>query len=116
MERERYRPPFHFLDAWTRDFTCKLVIEEAWRIAVRGFRSFQLVVKMNNTKKALKKWNKENFGFCQDKLRILNDLFLEVQTRILSQANIALEADIQLEIMEIWNRQESIWKQKSREQ
>lgn len=74
------------------------------------------MMKLSNTRRVLKQWNKESFGFCQDKLIILNNLLQEVQSRTTSQTNLELEAAIHLDIEEIWDRQESIWKQKSREQ
>ncbi|PON69501.1 hypothetical protein TorRG33x02_259270 [Trema orientale] len=115
LEREKVSTPFRFLDAWSRDHSCRQLIEEAWRISVSEFRSSRLVLKMDNTKKALKKWNRECFGFCQDKLRILSNLLVEVQNRRPTQANLDLEAAVQREISEVEERQELIRKQKSRE-
>lgn len=83
------------------DLGCQEVISQAWRINVVGFNSFHLMMKLDNTRRALKKWNKQVFGFCQDKLRLLVHFLEEVQNRVHSQQNLELEATIQLEIVEV---------------
>ncbi|KAF4368664.1 hypothetical protein F8388_003365 [Cannabis sativa] len=115
LDRERYRTLFQYLDAWSRDKTCKEVIKQAWAIEVCGSRSWQLVARLDNTRRCLSKWYKTHFGMCEEKLRILNNLLIEIQGRIPSEANLKLEADIILEIDEVKGRQANIWKQKSRE-
>uniref|UniRef100_A0A803PU22 Reverse transcriptase zinc-binding domain-containing protein n=1 Tax=Cannabis sativa TaxID=3483 RepID=A0A803PU22_CANSA len=76
---------------------------------------FQLVSKLGNTRKMLAKWNRDYFGMCESKLKLLDSLLLEVQARCPSPENSLLEADILLEIDEVSKRQCSIWRQKSRE-
>uniref|UniRef100_A0A803NMF8 Reverse transcriptase n=1 Tax=Cannabis sativa TaxID=3483 RepID=A0A803NMF8_CANSA len=115
FDRERFKTPFRYLDAWSRDESCKDVIREAWAISVHGIRSFQLVSKLDNTRRRLSIWNRTHFGLCKEKLKTLNRLLLEVQQRIPSEDNLKLEADILLEIEEVEIRQAEIWKQKSRE-
>ncbi|KAF4361814.1 hypothetical protein F8388_016411 [Cannabis sativa] len=65
----------------TRDPGCKEVIRQAWEIEVRGFKSYQLVVRLAETRRKLAKWNKEVFGFCKDKLALLEKLLSEIQGR-----------------------------------
>uniref|UniRef100_A0A803P0S6 Reverse transcriptase domain-containing protein n=1 Tax=Cannabis sativa TaxID=3483 RepID=A0A803P0S6_CANSA len=112
---ENYHKPFRFLDAWTSDPSCKTVVQDAWKLAVSGAKSFQLVSRISNTRKMLSKWNREVFGFCKEKLVALEALLLEVQQRNPSPVNLKLEADILLEIEEVSSRQSNIWRQKSRE-
>uniref|UniRef100_A0A803NXT3 Reverse transcriptase domain-containing protein n=1 Tax=Cannabis sativa TaxID=3483 RepID=A0A803NXT3_CANSA len=90
-----------YLDAWSRDEGCKAVIQQAWAIDVRGVRSFQLIARLDNTRRCLAKWNKTHFGMCKEKLKTLNNLLLEVQRRTPSESNLKLEADILLEIDEV---------------
>ncbi|KAF4360696.1 hypothetical protein G4B88_010691 [Cannabis sativa] len=38
MDREVVKTPFRYLDAWSRDPGCRKIIEEAWNIAIVGYR------------------------------------------------------------------------------
>ncbi|KAF4389627.1 hypothetical protein F8388_009760 [Cannabis sativa] len=100
FDRERIKAPFRYLDAWSRDASCKVIIKEAWDIVVHGIKSFQLVSKLENTRRSLSKWNRTHFGMCKEKLKALNRLLLEVQQRTPSDVNLKLEADIILEMEE----------------
>uniref|UniRef100_A0A803NVX1 Zinc knuckle CX2CX4HX4C domain-containing protein n=1 Tax=Cannabis sativa TaxID=3483 RepID=A0A803NVX1_CANSA len=84
-----------------------LALRHPWLLAA--------VVAKQNIRICLSKWNKTHFGMCEEKLRILNKLLIEIQGRVPSDANLKLEADIVLEIEEVEARQAEIWKQKSRE-
>ncbi|PON32573.1 hypothetical protein PanWU01x14_360130 [Parasponia andersonii] len=80
MENQKTASPFS--DARSKVPSYIAVIAEACKIRASGFKNFQLIVKMNNTRRALKKkWNKELFGFCEDKLKLLNNLLAEVQNQ-----------------------------------
>ncbi|KAF4362005.1 hypothetical protein F8388_020799 [Cannabis sativa] len=73
FDQENVHRPFRFLDAWTRDPSCFDVVRNAWNLAVRGVKSFQLVSRIANTRKMLAKWNQEYFGFCKEKLSALEN-------------------------------------------
>uniref|UniRef100_A0A803NWY4 Reverse transcriptase n=1 Tax=Cannabis sativa TaxID=3483 RepID=A0A803NWY4_CANSA len=105
FNQENVHRPFRFLDAWTRDPSCFDVVRNAWNLAVRGVKSFQLVSRIANTRKMLAKWNREYFGFCKEKLSALEKLLLDVQNRVPSLENSQLEVDILLEIDEVSARQ-----------
>ncbi|KAF4367084.1 hypothetical protein F8388_006392 [Cannabis sativa] len=77
FDQENVHRPFRFLDAWTRDPSCFDVVRNAWNLAVRGVKSFQLVSRIANTRKMLAKWNREYFGFCKEKLSALEKLLLD---------------------------------------
>ncbi|KAF4375115.1 hypothetical protein F8388_017261 [Cannabis sativa] len=77
FDRERFKTPFRYLDVWSRDESCKVIIKEAWDIVVHGIKSFQLVSKLDNTRKSLSKWNRTHFGMCKEKLKALNRLLIE---------------------------------------
>uniref|UniRef100_A0A803NSP5 CCHC-type domain-containing protein n=1 Tax=Cannabis sativa TaxID=3483 RepID=A0A803NSP5_CANSA len=113
LDRDTYRRPFRYLEAWNRDPSCREVVREAWSTTVRGCQSFQLMAKLSCTRRLLAKWNREYFGMCQSKLRALERLLIEVQSRNPSPENASLEADILLEIDEIETHQCVIWRQKS---
>ncbi|KAF4400027.1 hypothetical protein G4B88_021241 [Cannabis sativa] len=58
MEREFFSTPFRYLDAWSRDSSCRKVIEDSWKLGVEGFKSFILCQKLKITAKALGEWNR----------------------------------------------------------
>lgn len=67
---------FCFMKAWIKDPTCGLVIQEAWFCNDSNSRRNSLSARINRTAKALKQWNKESFGFCHFKIKMLkNQLF-----------------------------------------
>ncbi|XP_060670431.1 uncharacterized protein LOC107411957 [Ziziphus jujuba] len=63
--------PFRFLEVWTRDPSCESIIKEAWSSSSHNRSRTSLRFKLSNTARALKRWNKDNFGFCHTKI---NDL------------------------------------------
>ncbi|KAF4361619.1 hypothetical protein F8388_007635 [Cannabis sativa] len=77
MEREFFSTPFRYLDAWSRDSSCRKVIEDSWKLGVEGFQSFILCQKLRITAKALGEWNRLVFGFCQSKIKALEKLLIE---------------------------------------
>ena len=56
--------PFRFEAIWAKDLRCYSVIDEAWQKQFCGSNSFILCRKQFFTTSALKKWNRETFGFC----------------------------------------------------
>ncbi|KAF4360295.1 hypothetical protein F8388_020586 [Cannabis sativa] len=78
MEREFFSTPFRYLDAWSRDSSCRKVIEDSWKLGVEGFQSFILCQKLKITAKALCEWNRLVFRFCQSKIKALEKLLIEV--------------------------------------
>uniref|UniRef100_A0A803QF76 RNase H type-1 domain-containing protein n=1 Tax=Cannabis sativa TaxID=3483 RepID=A0A803QF76_CANSA len=69
LDWERFRTPFRYLDAWTRDESCKVVIKEALAIVVHDIKSFRLVTRLKNIRRCLIKWNKTHFRMCKEKLQ-----------------------------------------------
>lgn len=114
LEKDRLKFPFRFMEAWVRDPSCREVIRESWSLNVQGPPSFRLMQRIHCTRRALRWWNKTYFGFCQDRLRVLERVFEQIQGLPLSQSNLQREAEFQLEIVELWYREDNIWKQKSR--
>jgi hypothetical protein len=62
MQVNHQAGPFRFETAWTRDDRSIDIISEAWVKQYLGTPNFQLYRKMQNTRVALSKWNKEVFG------------------------------------------------------
>ena len=107
--------PFHFEAAWLRDERCLPVTEKAWDVAPRGSHFTNLYKKLVATRDALRKWNKEVFGRCQDRINALIHKIKDVQSLQPSSETDVLESSLQAELSEWLYRSETLWRQKSRE-
>ncbi|KAF4395877.1 hypothetical protein G4B88_028047 [Cannabis sativa] len=63
--------PFRFLEVWTADPRCTEVIQRAWSKQCYGQAGNRVCGKLRNTKDALKVWNRDVFGFCDQQLKSL---------------------------------------------
>lgn len=58
--------PFRFFQAWTRDPSSFDVVKGTWNSPIRGgMEAHKLGRKLNNTARALSRWNKSHFGMAQ---------------------------------------------------
>nr|POF10195.1 hypothetical protein CFP56_14135 [Quercus suber] len=76
--------PFRFEAAWLRDNRCQPVIAQAWKETVGGSDFIKLCKKQATTRDVLRKWNKEVFGKCQDKINLLIQKIKETQEHLSS--------------------------------
>ena len=106
---------FRFEAIWAKDPRCYNIIDEAWKNEFYGSDSFILCRKQFSTTAALKKWNKETFGFCQTRMKELSTKLEQVQAGSVSEKNSLMKASIQRELNSWLSNNESFWKQKSRE-
>jgi hypothetical protein len=100
---------------WTKDRRCLDVIKGGWKLEVPGNPSFKLCRKQSNTSAALRKWNKEIFGHCQTRINVLSEEIEKIQAKPSSESNMREEAFIQQELNTWLSKNESMWRQKSRE-
>jgi hypothetical protein len=107
--------PFRFEALWTRDPRCGDIISKAWMKEYPGSACFNLCRKQFNTTTALKVWNKEVFGSCQKRIQELSKKLELVQGRDSSMENAIEEAKLQSELNVWLERNELLWRQKSRE-
>ena len=63
-----YPRPFRFEATWTRDPRSLDIIKEAWVTEAKESECFKLYKKQYNTQMALKKWNREVFGHCHNRI------------------------------------------------
>ncbi|KAF4403601.1 hypothetical protein G4B88_002454 [Cannabis sativa] len=68
-DREKLCYPFRFMEVWTSSTECGEVIDRAWTNTVSHHNRLQR--KLQNTKKDLKVWNVEKFGYVDCKLKQL---------------------------------------------
>jgi hypothetical protein len=107
--------PFRFIAAWIRDSRCAEIVHGAWQKSFFGCDSFKLFQKQKNTAMALKKWNKEEFGFCHTRIKELSSQIESLQCNQVSETNARLEGKLLGELNEWLIRTDVLWKQKSRE-
>ncbi|XP_030946023.1 uncharacterized protein LOC115970543 [Quercus lobata] len=81
----------------------------------RGSDFIKLCKKQATTKDALKKWNKEVFGWCQDNINSLIQCINAIQKEPPTNHSGDLEASLQAELLEWLLRSETLWHKKSRE-
>uniref|UniRef100_A0A803NJD2 RNase H type-1 domain-containing protein n=1 Tax=Cannabis sativa TaxID=3483 RepID=A0A803NJD2_CANSA len=97
--------PFRFLEAWTRDNSCKEVIAHAWISS--GVNSAKTLLRnLDNTKRALQKWSRDVFGDCDTQIKILEGKIMQIQSQETFNDLIALESQLNGELMECWKHKE----------
>ncbi|XP_023926387.2 uncharacterized protein LOC112037802 [Quercus suber] len=77
--------------------------------------SWRLCNKQEDTRKALRTWNKEVFGKCQNRINTLIQEIKSIQEGDNSEDHGILEGKLQAELAEWLTRSEILWRQKSRE-
>ena len=92
---------------WTKDERTRVVVENAWQAEVEGSYGFRLARKLEETKKDLKKWNKEVFGLVRERIKAIQANIAEIQQKPPTKEN--------LELDDWLTKEELRWKQKSRE-
>ena len=107
--------PFRFEAAWLRDESCHSVIENAWNIQASRSEFIKLYKRQASTRDALRTWNKQVFGRCQDRINSLLSKIKHIQEKPSSQDNELTKKSLQAELSEWLLRSEVIWCQRSRE-
>ncbi|KAF4401819.1 hypothetical protein G4B88_013106 [Cannabis sativa] len=80
-EHRRLNYPFWFMEVWTWSPGCKKVIDLAWKYEFNGRKDEILIKKLGKTKRDLKMWNQNSFGFCDQKLRKFKQELVEIQNK-----------------------------------
>lgn len=71
-KEEKKCRPFRFLEAWTTDYSSFSVIKNAWNKEVyNGLEWFKFNQRLRGTTRALKKGNREHFGFANKRIEKL---------------------------------------------
>jgi hypothetical protein len=107
--------PFRFEAMWTGDPRCFDVIFEAWKRNFEGIDSFILFKKQFFLALDLRKWNKAVFGHVQTRIDEFTRSIELIQREEPTEENINEEAHL-LDGLNTWlGRNETLWRQKSRE-
>ena len=78
---------FRFVAAWLRDPRCFEVIRLAWKKVFYGCSGLKLCRKQRATTSALKRWNKDEFGYCQTRISELTSQIEVIQSKEVSVTN-----------------------------
>lgn len=73
--------PFRFMEAWTRDPTCKEVINKVWKTKIKGSWAFRFSKKIKCTKMELKRWNKLHFKNCDEMIQEVTKKIEQIQMK-----------------------------------
>ncbi len=92
--------PFRFEAMWVRDPRCGGIIKEAWNSIIKGSHPYVLCRKQSLIAKALKKWNKNVFDHCQNRIKELTSSIEAVQAKVRTEHNARFEAILQGELNE----------------
>ena len=98
-----------FEATWLSDDRCFTVIETVWNEHVGGSEFIKLCKKQESTRDALRKWNKDVFDNCQNKINSLLQSIKAVQQKPPSNNTEAIEAALQIELLEWLLRSETLF-------
>ncbi|PKI61172.1 hypothetical protein CRG98_018403 [Punica granatum] len=107
--------PFRSEEAWTRDQSSKIVVWSAWNRAVIGSTAFQLSSKIRMVKKDLRKWNKEELGYCDTNIAGIMEKLEQIQEKQPTPETKEQEERLVADLEENLLRKDLIWSQKLRE-
>ncbi|KAG2689981.1 hypothetical protein I3760_09G165600 [Carya illinoinensis] len=103
-----------FEEFWIRDHSSFEVVQTAWLTHVVGTLTYILTRKLKATKHALKNWNINSFGHIQNTIKNLTFKLNDLQNALPTHDSIILEENIKENLNEQLRREESLWRQKSR--
>ena len=107
--------PFRFKAMWVKDESSVNVVNHAWATPFSGSHSVRLSKKLQKTQKDLLVWNKTCFGVVNSRIKELEEKIKAIQFLELTLENLALEATLNIELNDWYERKELKWKQKLRE-
>ena len=106
--------PFRFLNCWLSDPGCLRIIKDSW--SSKG--SAAITDKLKLVKNNLRAWNLAVFGKIDEQIQTfedkIHDIDMEANIRNLSDTEVSLRKNFQIELWSWMRRKESYWAQVSR--
>ena len=99
---------------WTKDESSWFVVEKAWNVIFQGFPLLKVCQKLKEAKKEFRIWNREWFGNIHQNIKKCWENLRCIQGEDPTQENLSKEASINMELQERLQREETLWRQKSR--
>lgn len=104
--------PYKFFKAWTKDSSSHLIVKETWsKNVLGGIEGHGLARRLSNTTRALKYWNRAQFGFTQSIIKQLEEELLHLQFG--DNGISPRQREVEQELREHRQQLESIYRQKS---
>ena len=91
---------------WVKAESNVIILQDAWAIAVEGSQNFKLTKRCQKTKQDPIAWNRSAFGHAQIRIQEIEDQIKSVQALEPTQANISIEAALNLELNDWLEREE----------
>ncbi|XP_026442510.1 uncharacterized protein LOC113342067 [Papaver somniferum] len=105
--------PFHFMDIWIENPTCRDIIVNSWSVNVVGSPAYNLKSKLLSTKKGLRDWNKSSFGDIQTNISTIRKDLADIQ--ISNPTDTSTTSRLKDRLEYLYNLEELYWKDKSKE-
>lgn len=106
---------FKFEGFWTWEASCVGVVASAWSSVGGNSHAHALFRKIRATWFALRQWNKRCFGQIQSAIRRTKEQLASYQLASPSTTNFQLAQKLNVELDEHLQREETLWREKSRE-
>ena len=110
MEKDYGAWPLRFEAMWIKDSSSLEVVDDAWQCNIEGSHNFRLAKKLQRVKWALKKWNKECFGYAKTRIKELEKRIADLQDLEPSPSNLEQEVALSLELIDWLEREELKWR------
>ena len=110
MEKDYGAWPLRFEAMWIKDSSSLEVVDDAWQCNIEGSHNFRLAKKLQQVKWALKKWNKECFGYAKTRIKELEKRIADLQDLEPSPSNLEQEVALSLELIDWLEREELKWR------
>ncbi|XP_060668083.1 uncharacterized protein LOC132799665 [Ziziphus jujuba] len=107
---------FHFESVWLGELECANIVDEEWNFTPSGTVTMHDVIqKVNNCAKKLRRWNKYSFNYINQRLTCCYQTLSDLQYKSPTIDNMRELHQVEDEINCLLDKEESRWKQRSRD-
>ncbi|KAL5551835.1 hypothetical protein UlMin_002011 [Ulmus minor] len=106
--------PFRFEAAWVEDRCCYGVVNHAWSRRSHPRPPTSLLYKLQDSRLALSRWNKEQFGNIQSNIKATRSALARAQQNMDSPRAVDHDRNLRCHLEHLLKMEETLWFQKSR--
>lgn len=108
--------PFKYFGPWMNHPQYKTIIDNAWTTNINGSVAYCFTKKLKSVKHTLHRWNKETFRNIDTNIKNLKSKLDEANKNLLSNIKAREMKKLTIELTNLYNIKEELWKIKSKEQ